>query len=308
MPIGGSRIYHVNSNCTDLSVSLAFYEALGLRPVTRTVPSRTQPGDAFGLEEVAWDAWMLQGDCGFEGLSLDLLQWTVPPPQGRPPATPWQPGFSRLVLAVPALDHALAAAVDAGGRLLADPTPVVDADGHSVRTALVADPDGVPLQLTHGDDTRIARVLVNVVDLDESLAYYTDVLGLRLAFRWEGLTEDGAVHGAEGDVELRRADLADSGSEFEVSLVQWLAPTAPAPGDRRVRSANELGLYRMAWATDDCARDEQVLRDAGSEPFAPTGELSVGDELPLLRVLFWPGPDGECLELIETTSASGVLD
>jgi hypothetical protein len=34
----------------------------------------------------------------------------------------------------------------------------------------------------------------------------------------------------------------------------------------------------------------------------------VGDELPLLRVLFWPGPDGECLELIEVTSASGALD
>ena len=57
----------------------------------------------------------------------------------------------------------------------------------------------------------------------------------------------------------------------------------------------------MAWSTDDCARDEAAIRAAGSRPFAPTGELSVGDHLPLLLVLFWPGPDGECLELIQVT-------
>src|SRR5262249_26449599 len=75
-----------------------------------------------------------------------------------------------------------------------------------------------------------------------------------------------------------------------------------------VRRANELGLFRMAWSTDDCARDEAIVRAAGSQPFAPTGSLSVGDDLPRLQVLFWPGPSGECLELIEVTTRSGVLD
>lgn len=42
-----------------------------------------------------------------------------------------------------------------------------------------------------------------------------------------------------------------------------------------------------------------IITNAYSGPFAPTSELSVGDHLPLLLVLFWPGPDGECLELIE---------
>ncbi|MCD9624008.1 VOC family protein [Rhabdothermincola salaria] len=308
MAIGGSRIYHVNSNCTDLARSVAFYEALGLQPVTRTVPSRPQPGSAFGLDEVAWDAWMLQGDCGYDGLSLDLLQWTVPPPTGASPATMWEPGFSRLVLTVPELDQVLDAVTAHGGRLLAGPSPVVDPEGASVPTAMVADPDGVAVQLEDGDDTRIARVVVNTVDLDESLSYYLDVLGLRLVGRWEGASADGSLFGVEGAVEYSRADVADSGSQFGVSLVQWHRPVAPTSGDRRVRGANELGLFRMAWSTDDCARDEAVVRAAGSEPFAPTGELSVGDDLPLLRVLFWPGPDGECLELIEVTSASGALD
>jgi hypothetical protein len=63
----------------------------------------------------------------------------------------------------------------------------------------------------------------------------------------------------------------------------------------------------MAWSTTDCFGDEAILRAAGSTPFAPTGELSVGDDLPLLRVLFWPGPNGECLEVIEVTDRSGSL-
>lgn len=307
MGIGATRIYHVNSNCTDLGRALAFYEALGLKPVTRTVPSRPQPGSAFGLESVAWDAWMLQGDCGFDGLSLDLLQWTVPPPSGQAPSTVWEPGFSRLVLSVPELDRVLDAVEAHGGRVLAGPSPMIDPAGAAVPTAVVSDPDGVMVQLEHGDDARIARVVVNVVDLDESLAYYRDVLGLRPVGRWEGASADGSLFGVEGTIEFSRADVADSGSQFGVSLVQWHRPVAPGADERRVRGANELGLFRMAWSTDDCARDEAVVRAAGSEPFAPTGELSVGDELPLLRVLFWPGPDGECLELIEVTTASGAL-
>ena len=44
-----------------------------------------------------------------------------------------------------------------------------------------------------------------------------------------------------------------------------------------------------------------------SDLFASTATLSVGDDLPLLEVLFWPGPDGECLELIQLTDRSGSL-
>jgi len=305
MPIGGSRIYHVNTNCTDLVASKRFYEALGLRPTTHTVPSRPQPGVAFGLAQVAWDAWMLQGDVGFDGLSLDLLQWTVPKPTGAPPATPWTLGLHHLVITSPTIEATISDARTAGGTVVAGPLPVVGPTGTSAATAVVHDPDGVAVQLEAGADSRIARVVVNVTDLDVSVVYYRDVLGLDLVGRWDTHVTDGAVHGIEGAVETSRADFADSGSQFGVSLVQWHHHgTASGP---RVRAANELGLFRMAWSTDDCARDEAVVRAAGSVPFAPTGELSVGDDLPLLEVLFWPGPDGECLELIEVTDRSGAL-
>lgn len=43
--------YHVNVNCSDLDVSLAFYrDVLGFSPVVHTAPD-VQPGAAFGFDE-----------------------------------------------------------------------------------------------------------------------------------------------------------------------------------------------------------------------------------------------------------------
>lgn len=305
MPIGAERIYHVNSNCTDLERAARFYEALGLRRVVRTVPSRPQPGDAFGLAEVAWDAWMLQSDDGMDGLALDLLEWTTPGPTGTPPSTVGEPGLNRLVITTPDLDATVAAAVDAGGTLVGGPV-AGHAGERAPRTAMVRDPDGVPVQLFEGERTSIAQVIVNVTDLDRAVTYYRDVLGLRVAGEAREADQPGVLHGLDADARVRVARVADAGSAFAVALVQWLDPAFT--GAAHQRRANELGLFRMAWSTDDCERDEAVVRSGGSVPFAPTSELSVGDDLPLLKVLFWPGPDGECLELIQTTDRSGVLD
>ena len=307
MAIGASRIYHVNANCSDLTRSSAFYEALGLTRVIHTKPSRPQPGDAFGLDQVAWDAWLLEGAVGMDGLSLDLLEWTVPPPAGRPPVTPWHPGLNHLVISVPDLDAGLAAALAAGGSLVGGPVVGDHGGGEAIRAAMVRDPDGTPMALVWGPDVRITRVVVNTADLGESVSHYRDVCGLEVLGVWERARRPGELYGLDGEVELQVADLGDAGGAFTVTLVHWVAPFATVVGDRRVRAANELGLFRMAWSTDDCARDEAIIRSMRSEPLAPTGELSVGDDLPRLRVLFWPGPDGECLELIEVTEGPGVL-
>jgi catechol 2,3-dioxygenase-like lactoylglutathione lyase family enzyme len=304
MAIGGHRIYHVNSNCTDLERAARFYEALGLKRVIRTVPSRPQPGDAFGLAEVAWDAWMLQSDDGLEGLSLDLLEWTTPPPTGAPPSTVAHPGLNRLCLSTPHFDVALDAAAAAGGTIAGG--PVAGHGDSGPRTVMLHDPDGVPVQVFEGDRVSIAQVIVNCVDVEAALTYYRDVMGLQPAGEVREIDQPAAIHGLDADGRVRVARLADPGSRFAVTLVEWLDPEVD-PASVRVRAANELGLFRMAWSTDDCERDEAVVRAAGSVPFAPTASLSVGDDLPWLRVLFWPGPNGECLELIQITDEPGVL-
>jgi len=304
MAIQGNRIYHCNSNCSDLDRAVVFYEALGLRRVLRTVPSKSQSGSAFGLDEVAWDAWIMHSDDGLDGLSLDLLEWKTPLPTGTPPGLDGEPGYNRLMITTPDLEATIRRAVEAGGTLIGGPIEV-DAGPERPRLAMVLDPDGIPVQLLQADKTSIAQVVVNCADLDESVAYYRDVMGLKPVFEPTEMEWTKDLFGGETDKHIRGAILADEGSVFTVALVQWLDP-APTAGVR-VRSANELGIFRMAWSTTDCAADEAVLRAAGSTPFVPTEELSVGDDLPLLLVLFWPGPNGECLELIETTDRSGVL-
>ena len=304
MPINGSRIYHVNSNCSDLERSAQFYEALGLRRILRTVPSAAQSGEAFGLAEVAWDAWMMHSDDGMDGLSLDLLEWTLPAPTGAPAALDGVPGFNRLMITTPDLDATMSRAIAAGGTLIGGPVEVEAGQDRPV-LAMVLDPDGVPVQLLAADRTSIAQVVVNCADLDVSLEYYTQVMGLGAEHEPSEMVWTSELFGTETDIRVRAAILADAGSVFTVALVQWLDP-APVTGVR-VRSANELGLFRMAWSTSDCEADEAIVRAAGSAPFAPAGELSVGDDLPLLEVLFWPGPNGECLEVIEVTDRSGSL-
>ena len=56
MPIGVTRVFHLNVNCSDLERSLRFYrDLLGLTEGAHTV-SPEQDGSAFGLETAAWDA------------------------------------------------------------------------------------------------------------------------------------------------------------------------------------------------------------------------------------------------------------
>lgn len=303
MAIGASRIYHVNSNCSDLDRSLAFYRDLvGMHATTRTVPSREQPGAAFGLDAVAWDAWILQGDVGGDGLSLDLLEWKTPRPGAAPPASYELPGFNRLCFTSPDVAATVERMRAAGVRVVGGPVEMDLGNGSTMTMAMVLDPDGVPVQLVGGRDVRVSHVIVNCRSLDASLAYYTGVMGLTVQRESRHVRQGGELYGWTRETEVSSALLRDPGSKFFVELVEWHEPVA-APSANGLRCANDLGLFRMAWATDDCARDEATVRAAGSVPFAPTSELSVGDDLPLLQVLFWPGPDGECLELIQAPTA-----
>ncbi|MEO8695368.1 MAG: VOC family protein [Acidimicrobiales bacterium] len=300
MAISASRIFHVNSNCIDLERSLTFYrDLLGLKQNTHPLPSFMQRGDAFGLEQVMWDAWMLQSDLGNDGLALDLLEWKVPKPAGQPPSAINETGFHHLTFAVPDLPGCVDRLRDAGVTIVGGPIDMDLGNGSTIAMAMVEDPDGVPLQLIGGRDTRISHVVVNTRDLDASVAYYRDVMGLEVLRTVGAVRQSGALYGVDTEVECRSAMMRDRGSKFMVELIEWLDPR-PAPGTDRVRAANDVGLFRMAFSTTDCHGDEAVVRAAGSVPFAPTGTLSVGDHLPLLYVLFWPGPNGECLELIQT--------
>ncbi len=64
-------------------------------------------------------------------------------------------------------------------------------------------------------------------------------------------------------------------------------------------SANTVGIWRMALATEDIDADVAWLRRAGVPCLTGPVELAMGPPLPSLRFMLFSDPDGTTLELIE---------
>ena len=186
MAVGPLRFFHVNVNCSDLERSLGFYRDLvGLRTTVRTRPERPQPGRAFGLQEVQWDAWIMAGDDAPEGVVLDLLEWEVPRPEGSPPASVTELGFGRLCVLTDDLAGLHRRLTEAGHDVWSPPGRVdLGAEGMAApELFLCSDPDGTAVQFVQADSTRLAHVNINCSDLERSRHFYCDVLGLNARVR-----------------------------------------------------------------------------------------------------------------------------
>jgi glyoxylase I family protein len=299
LPIGVSQTFHVNVNCSDLERSLAFYrDLLGLTPATRTRPESPQDGAAFGLDQAQWDAWILHDERGFgAGLVVDLLEWKVPPPTGTPNRA-GDLGHNRLGFYVADLDAAFARLAAADVTTYGDPHETAVEGSDPIRTVVVEDPDGMLVELVGLGIDRVGFVAIGVSDLARSKEFYEDVLGFRPMFDRGPLRQPGEQLGQDGDIELAAAYYDDprGTGAFMLELVQLLDPEplrAPAS------AANQLGMYRLAFLTDDIDRDHADLVDRGIRCLTPPAALEMGPGIPPLRALMFEDPDGTILELIE---------
>lgn len=300
MPIGVSQAFHVNINCSDLERSLAFYrDRLGLAAATHTRPDAPQDGAAFGLDRAQWDAWILHDDRGFgAGLVVDLLEWQVPRPTGRPNGAS-DLGFNRIGFYVKDLD-ALYAEVAADGLVGHGGPPHETAIEGSppVRTVVVDDPDGLLVELVQTGIDRVGFVAIGVSDLARSKAFYTDVLGFRPMFDRGPLRQPGDQLGLDGEIELAATYLDDprGTGAFMLELVQLIDP---APTGAASHQANRLGMFRFALLTDDIERDHADLVARGVRCWTPPAVLEMGPGIPPLKALMFEDPDGAVLELIQ---------
>lgn len=300
MPIGVTQAFHVNVNCSDLERSLAFYrDRLGLIPSTHTQPETPQDGAAFGLDRAQWDAWILHDARGFgAGLVVDLLQWQVPPPTGRPNRAA-DLGFNRIGFYVDDVDAVYARLAADGVVGHGGPPHETSVEGSPpVRTVVVDDPDGMLVELVHTGVNRVGFVAIGVSDLARSKAFYTDVLGFRPMFDRGPLRQPGDQLGLEGEIELAAAYLDDprGTGAFMIELVQLIDP---APSGAASREANRLGMFRFALLTDDIERDHADLVARGVTCWTPPATLEMGPGIPPLKALMFEDPDGAVLELIQ---------
>jgi len=295
--LDGARIFHVNVNCSDLARSRRFYvEALGMTEGVRTAPDAAGPGDAFGLDRAWWDAWILVGSKGFDGGAIDLLEWREPRPAGRAPANVYTRGFQRLGIRVPDLDAAVAGVAGGGGTVWGVPHAHTAPDGREIPLVFVNDPDGVAIEVMAIGGPALAFVAVTVADLERSLEFYAS-LGFEKRAMFSSDNPDGANLRVDGRVAFEEAFLtAPGGGDITLILVAFEAPAVMEAG---VRTANEIGIARMAMVVPDL---DAAIACLPVETVSPAVTMPMGEGLPDLKFVCFRGPDGELLELIEDPS------
>lgn len=305
MAVEIQSVMHVNVNCSDLARSLAFYrDVVGLVPQSHTNPV-PQDGAGFGLTgQVQWDAHILHDARGFAGPGLDLLEWKQPAPVGTPAREPNHLGFFRVCLMVPDIEAVYARATSQGVACLSAPVEVV-VDPSSdlvVRAFVCRDPDGTAVEFIEHEGVsqpQLIHVNVNCSNLEASRAWYERVLGLEVRGGSRPGPVDGALFGIDGEVEWQADFLFPKGqSTFAIDLLEW---KRPRPVGAPPKHAHQLGLYRMAFLVEDMQASFAELQAQGVE-CPPPVFLDMGPDIPVDGVwaVFFPDPDGTCMELIET--------
>ena len=143
--------------------------------------------------------------------------------------------------------------------------------------------------------TGIEHPAVSVADLERSLAFYRDLLGLNVVRLLEPRRDAklGVVAGMPG----ARARIAHLRlGEGMLELFQYVEPVGrPIPRDRRQA---DHGLIHIGLRSSDARADCARLRAAGVEFFSEPVEFRPG-----VWVAYFRGPDGEVCELREDPEA-----
>jgi catechol 2,3-dioxygenase-like lactoylglutathione lyase family enzyme len=301
MAIGVTRVFHLNVNCNDLERSLGFYrDVLRLTQAAHTA-SPEQDGAAFGLDTAAWDAWIMLGEAGYDGVVVDLLEWQTPRPTGAPPAAPNVLGFSRLGFTTGDVDAVFTRLDATGATCFGEPHDVELQGAPPMRALTCLDPDGTMVELVGqpGSAGKLSFLAITCRDLARSAEFYESVLGFKELARFSPGKQSGASLGMDGEIEYEMAYLDDPrhARTFALDLVQWKTPAATGQPSRE---ANRLGPFRMAFMTDDIDRDHAALVEQGVRCWSPPADLDMGPGVPSLRALLFDDPDGTVLELIES--------
>ena len=140
-------IFHINVNVTDFERSLKFYEMLGFH-VVRDLGEFSDPRLAHGLgapECRGRAVLMILGD-DLHATRLDLIEWKVPPTEGRASPHLFNAGACRIALRTKTLRADYEELQNRGVQFLSEPQ-TFDALGGEAGFVCMTDPDGTVIEL-----------------------------------------------------------------------------------------------------------------------------------------------------------------
>jgi glyoxylase I family protein len=137
-----------------------------------------------------------------------------------------------------------------------------------------------------------SHVCINVSDMERSLAFYRDVLGLRILFDVELAGPGMETVTGEGGARGRMVGCLVPGSRVTIELLQY-GHRAPAPRE----GGASAGYSNLALTVADLGAAHAALEARGARPRRP---VEVGG----VRMFFVSDPDGTPIELIEFPSGA----
>ncbi len=143
-----------------------------------------------------------------------------------------------------------------------------------------------------GGVRRIHHVGITVADLDRSLVFYRDLLGMRVI----GLSADedvGAIVGMPG-MRARIADL-DAGNGQIVELLEYGSPNE----DGLAFGPDSVGRCHLSLQVDELCSALSRLASGGFVPVGQPAKVAVGGVWQNCTVVYLRDPDGVFVELVE---------
>lgn len=143
----------------------------------------------------------------------------------------------------------------------------------------------------------VTHVNVNCSDLDRSLRFYRDLVGLKPQSHTKPQPQAGEGFGLSGQVVWDAYLLHDDRGPASpaIDLLEW---QTPKPIGRPHPEANHLGFMRICFAHDDLEGLHARLRAAGVRTRSPVVEVPVlADQS--VRFFCCDDPDGTCVEFVE---------
>ncbi len=139
---------------------------------------------------------------------------------------------------------------------------------------------------------RIHHVGVTVADLDRSLVFYRDLLGMSVI----GLSADediGAIVGMPG-AHARIADL-DAGNGQIVELLEYSSPSEYG----RAFGPDSVGRCHLSLQVDELSSALSRLASGGFMPVGQPAKVAAGGVWQNCTVVYLRDPDGVFVELVE---------
>lgn len=155
-----------------------------------------------------------------------------------------------------------------------------------------------PMYAQQGRLTGGTMLHLNTTNLDQSLAFYRDVLGMEM-FHSTPLNDGKFLGGAPG-AQFKTAQLRVSGGDFQFEIVEWTGATL-RPQHLRIQDPGEIML---AFSVRDFQSKLEAAKKLGLKVLSKNGETETSANLPAIMLA---DPTGFVIELNDADHAKEPL-